>query len=155
MAWITITSEDVLRRFTKPEGTAVLTIATQEGQTADDLMTEAIRAVTLDVRGAVGACEKNTLGPEGTIPAELLADALALIRRYLFTRFPGSATKSLFGEERAKEAERADRKLERTADCKVAIVPPETPSPDQPAGPAVQVVNTRPRIFTRETMQGL
>lgn len=153
MSWITITEEKVQARLAKPELDALLTAATQVAQTASGLLEEAISSVTSEVRGYVAACEKNILGPDGTIPNELEIAALALVRRHLFTRLPGM--KRLYDELRQEETKDAIKKLENTAVCKFAILPPETPNEDQAAGPAVQLVSSRTRIAQPSQTAGL
>lgn len=154
MSWIPLTAEKAKTRLTKPEMTAILTAAKQSEQTGDGLLEEALSSVTAEVRGYVSACDRNTLGAAGTIPDELETAALALLRRYLFTRLPGM--ESLFDELRQKEAEDALTRLRDTAKCNFAIVPPETPAP-----PTEQVQGGSPRIckprrrFRREDGAGL
>lgn len=150
--WIPLTVERVDGRLSAPERDALLNAAKGEEQTPSQLMADAIEVITREVRGSVAACDRNTLGPAGTIPDELESAALALVRRYLFTRLPGM--KRLFDELRQEEAKSAERRLERAAECRIAIVPPEEAG-DQAAGPAVQLVASRDRIATREAMKGL
>jgi len=143
MAWITLTAEKVQGRLTKPEMTAVLTAAKQTEQTAEGLLEEALASVTAEVRGYVSACERNTLGPAGTIPDELETAALAVLRRHLFTRLPNMA--ALFDELRQTEAKDALTRLRDTARCDFAIVPPEEPAPA-----AEQAQSSSPRICKRK-----
>src|ERR1700754_2502333 len=126
MSWITLTQARIETRLTAPEMTAVTSAAKQVAQTAPQILADAIAAVVLEVRGYVAACDRNTLGPAGTIPDELESTALALLRRYLFTRLP--AMKSLFDELRQEEAKDALQRLRDVAKCDFAIVPPETPA---------------------------
>lgn len=151
--WITLTEEDVQGRLAGAELTALKGAALASGKTAAEVLTQAIGDVTLQVRGYVGACARNTLGETGTIPDELRTAALALIRDFLFTRLPGLQT--LNDETRQKETERAVQQLRDAAACKLAIVPPETAAESQAAGPAVQLVSSRTRVATREKMGGL
>lgn len=153
MPWSAMLPADVARRFAAAELSAVKTAAKSAGQDGDVILSEAIADVTMQVRGYVGGCTRNTLGPDGTIPDELKSAALALVRDYLFTRLPG--LKGLNDELRQKETERAMAQLKDAAACKLAIVPPTTPADDQAAGPAVQSVSTRTRVATREKMSGL
>lgn len=153
MAWKTLTADDVQTRLTAAEFAAITTAAKQNAQTAEALVASAIESVTVEVRGYVGACKSNTLGAGDTIPDELETSALALIRRYLFTRLPGM--KSLFDDIRQKECDDALQRLRDTAACRFAIVPPAEPADEQPAGPAVTLVSSRDRVATREKMGGL
>jgi hypothetical protein len=153
MPWITLTAEKIEGRFTEREKTALTTAAKSEAQTSEFFIAEAIRMITNSVRSSVAACEKNMLGPDGTIPDELESAALALIRGHLYTRLPGM--KALFDDLRQAELKSAERRLERTADCKVAIVPPVAPSAHQAGGPAVQLINSRPQKFSPSQTAGL
>ena len=153
MAWITLTTDDVQRRLAAQEYTALLNAAKQVSQDPADLVAEAIAEITGKVRGYVAACQKNTLGDGQTIPSELKASALALVRDYLFTRLPGM--RSLNDDLRQKETERAVDELRDVAACKLAIVPPQTPDAEQAGGPAIKLVKSRPTIASRKDTNGL
>jgi len=153
MPWITLTEEDVQRRLTAAELTALKTAAKASSQDADDILNEAIADVVKRVRGYVAACQRNTLGEGVTIPDELRGSALALVRDYLFTRLPG--LKGLNDQIRQKESERALAELRDVAACKFAIVPPETEAGDQAAGAGVELADSRDREATRDKTSGL
>lgn len=131
----------------------MLNAAKQDAQTPEGMLADAIANVTTEVRGYVSANQRNTLGLDGTIPDELESSALALLRRYLFTRLPGM--RSLYDAIRADETKDALERLRDTAAGKFAIVPPDTAAPDQAAGPSVQLVHNRQRIGRREDLNGL
>lgn len=152
--WITLTPDKVKTRLTQPELSALLTAAKQDEQTADGLLADAIGAVAKQVRGRVGAHQPNVLGPDATIPDELEASALALVRRHLFTRLPNMA--SLFDELRQKECDDALAELRDAARGLIAIVPPEAPAPagEQPGGASPSIA-PRVRIYRREDGEGL
>lgn len=154
MPWIPITAETVANRLAAAEFAALTTAAKSVSQTSESILAAAVASVTAEVRGYVAACRHNVLGPAGTIPEELESAALALVRRHLASRLP---VKALFDELRQKEAEDALTRLRDTAACKFAIVPPETPAPEnqQASGPSVQLINSRERQATRERMNGL
>lgn len=145
--WNTVTSDDVKTRLSKPELTALLTAARQLDQTDEGILADAIAAVTAEVRGYVAANSRNQLGPAGTIPDELQSAALALLRRYLFTRLPNM--KALYDEIRQGETEDAMTRLRDTARGLFAIVPPESP-----ASASEQVSGGSPRITPRERRYG-
>lgn len=153
MAWITVTPADVQNRLAAAELNALKTAAKASSQDGDVILSEAIDNVVAKVRGYVAACERNLLGLPGTIPEELLADTLALIRDYLFTRLPGM--RSLNDELRQRETERAERVMRDVARCDFAIVPPEQEAPQQAAGPSVQIISSRKQIATRKQTSGL
>jgi hypothetical protein len=127
--WITLTEADVLTRITAPELAAIKTAATAPGQ--ENLLTETIASIVREVRGHVAACERNTLGPEGTIPDELGLAALNRIRYEIATRLPIA---SLLTEQRVKSNEGSVRLLEKTAACQFLIVQPAEAGP-QPTAP--------------------
>lgn len=152
MSWITLTTAAIETRLTEPELGALTSAATVTGQTKEGLIAGAVEAVTAEVRGYVAACSTNTLGPAGTIPYELESSALALVRRYLFTRLP--RMKALFDEIRQKECEDALQRLRDTAACRFAIVPPEEAGPQAGSG-GVTLISHRPRIAGRKELSGL
>jgi len=153
MAWIPLTELEVQSRLTAAELTALKTAAIAGSQTASAILAAAINTVIGEVRGYVA--KKNTLGEAGTIPDELEATALALIRRHLFTRLPNM--KALFDDLRQQEAKDALQRLRDAAKGDFVIVPPveAAPEAEQAGGNGTQLVNSRPRIATRKTMAGL
>jgi phage gp36-like protein len=155
MSWITIAQDDIEKRLAAAEMTAVTSAATQVGQTPESIIASAIAAVTGEIRGYVAACQKNVLGETGTIPGELEGAALAMIRRYLFTRLPG--TSRLLDENRRKETEDAIALLRDVAAGKFAIVAPAAPAPaaQQASGPASQVVSSPDRTRRPSQTAGL
>lgn len=152
MPWSALTVADIETRLTDPEMSALTSAATVAGQTKESLIAGAVAAVTAEVRGYVAACSVNVLGPAGTIPYELEGAALALVRRYLFTRLP--RMKSLFDELRQKECEEALQRLRDTAACRFAIVPPEEAGAQAGSG-GVTLISSRERIARREDLSGL
>lgn len=155
MSWITLTTDHVERRLSKRELAALLSAARQTDQTDAEIMSEAIGSVTAEVRGYVAACKNNILGSTGTIPDELESAALALLRRYLFTRLPNMG--SLYDSIRQKETEDALQRLRDTAACKFAIVPPATAAAEneQASGPSHQLVSSRTRVGKPSDLKGL
>lgn len=152
MPWSALTVADIETRLTEPEVSALTSAATVAGQTKESLIAGAVEAVTAEVRGYVAACSTNTLGPSGTIPYELESSALALIRRYLFTRLP--RMKALFDDIRQKECEDALQRLRDTAACRFAIVPPAESGPQAGSG-GVTLISSRQRIAGRKELAGL
>lgn len=155
MSWAALTEAKVQNRLSAAELTALKTAAIAGSQTAAAILAAGIEAVTGEVRGYVAACRNNQLGEAGTIPEELEATALALLRRHLFTRLP--AMKGLFDDLRQQEATDALQRLRDVAACKFAIVPPTdaAPAAEQAGGSGTTLIHSRTRIATRETMAGL
>lgn len=153
MSWITLTEARIANRLADAELTAVKTAAIGSGQTGSGVLADAIGAVTAEVRGYVAACSRNVLGDGATIPVELESAALALLRRYLFTRLPGM--RALYNDARERETDDALRLLRDVAACKFAVMQPETAAADQVGGPAAELVSSRERIATREGVAGL
>ena len=74
MAWVTPTAADLRAAMTAAEVSELGSLSKAQGQA--DVVT-AILAVVVDlVRGYVRAYRPNLAGPEGTIPAQLLAPAM-------------------------------------------------------------------------------
>lgn len=150
MAWITLTENDVVTKLSAPELAALKTAALQTEQT--DPLPEVIAQVVSEVRGYVAACERNVLGTGSTIPDELLGAAINRIRFELATRLP---VRSLLTEERVKANDQAITLLRDAAACRFLVTAPETAAPDQPGGPAVEIVSKSRRRFTRHQLEGL
>lgn len=153
MSWTTLTQDDIARRLTSAEMAAVTTSATATGQTPGEILSGAIASTTREVRGYVAAYSANVLGPEGTLPDELEGAALALLRRYLYTRLPG--TSRLMDEARRKETDDALAQLRDVAAGRFRIVPPASAAPEQAAAGGVTLVHHRPTIAGRNQTAGL
>lgn len=149
--WVELTEDDVLTRLAGAEVTALKTAALADGQ--ESPLPEILAGVVREVRGRVAARASNTLGDGDTIPDELLHHALAIVRYRLCTRLPGM--KALLDERRLREYEDAVAALRDVADGKFAIELPATPSDEQVAGPAAQLIESRDRKATRARMEGL
>jgi hypothetical protein len=153
MAWVTLNEDDVQRRLTAAELTALKTAAKASGQDGDTILSEAIQDVVKRVRGYVAACRDNLLGEGMTIPDELRGAALARVRDFLFTRLPGM--KSLNDDIRQEEAKSAVATLRDVAACKMAVVQPTTASSEVIVHTSVQQLTGNTRQATREKMGGL
>lgn len=129
MSWITLTEAHVLTKLSAPELAALKSAATGAGQA--DPLPEIVAQVVREVRGHVAGCDKNTLGPAGTIPDELQGAALNRVRYELATRLPVA---SLLTDARKESNRDALTLLQRVASCQFAIVQPETAG-EQPASP--------------------
>lgn len=121
MAWISLTADDVKEQIAGPEYDAFQTWHLASGQA--DPIPDTIEGVVREIRGYVGACERNVLGDSGTIPEELYHSALRLIGWRLALRLPeGAAT--LQDEGRRQAYEDAIALLERVSRCEFYIEPP-------------------------------
>jgi hypothetical protein len=129
MSWITLTEAHIATAITGPELTAAKSVVLATGQTPP--LAEVLGQVTGYVRSRVGACDKNTLGPAGTIPDELLAAAIDIAIYRLTKRLPG---KILAKQERIDAADKAESLMRDVAACNVALVQPETAG-EQPSAP--------------------
>ncbi len=153
MGWKLLTETEVQTRLAGAELAALKSAAIATSQTASAILAAAIAAVVGEVRGYVA--KHNTLGAAGTIPEELEASTLALIRRHLFTRLP--QMKSLFDELRQQEAKDALQRMRDVAKGDFVIVPPTdvAPNVEQAGGNGTRLIHSRPRQATREKMAGL
>jgi hypothetical protein len=122
--WLSLTPALILSKLSAPELAAMRTAATGAGQT--DPLGEVLAQVTREVRGFVAACADNRLGPEDTIPDELLGAAINRARYELATRLPVA---SLLTDARTEANRDALAILRDTAACRFRIVPP--PEEDQ------------------------
>jgi hypothetical protein len=149
--WTTITDAHILGKSAGGEVAAAREAALADGQT--DPVPGIVEQVVREVRAAVATCERNTLGPVGTIPDELLGAALNRIRFECATRLPGGA---LMDEDRRTANRDALRMIERAAECKVTIEQPDTASPEVIAsGASLQVATNNRRVARRSDLRGL
>jgi hypothetical protein len=151
MSWITITDAQILGKSAGAEVEAARSAALATGQA--DPVPGIVAQIVREVRGYVAGCDKNTLGPEGTIPDELLGAALNRIRFECATRLPGGA---LLDEDRRQSNRDALAMLRDAAACRLALAQPATATTEQIAGGnAVQLVSSTPRVASRERIKGL
>jgi hypothetical protein len=153
MSWIVLTQALIQGRMSAPEYSAFTSAAIQVSQTPDQILADEINRVTKEVRGYVGSSGKVALGAEGTIPDELEAASLTLLRRNLATRLP--RMKSLFDETRQRELSDAMTLLRDVAAYRFRVIADTVEATDQPAGGAVKLVSSRPRVATPRKLRGL
>lgn len=136
MSWITLTEDQVLRRFAGAELSALRSAALAPGQ--DDPLPEVITQVTREIRAYVAGCATNQLGAEGTIPDECEGAALARIGFEIATRLP---VRQLLTEDRKEANRNAVTFLSKISKCEVRIVPPENlaPAEEQAGGIGIQL----------------
>lgn len=153
MAWVPFNLALIAQRLAAPELDALKSAAIADDQNGDELVSEAAARVCANVRGFIGACAKNTLGPDGTLPEELLDAALALAVHQIATRLPGM--EALLDERRNASREEALALLRDVAACRFALVQPETAATEQPGGGRIETLNAPRRQFSRESMRGV
>lgn len=148
--WITITEDHIKTRITGDELEAARTAALADNQ--PDPVADVVAQITREVRGYVAANPLNRIGQGQTIPDECLKSALALIVKELCGRLPG---KVLLKDERQKANDDAVMFFRDVAAGKFRIEQPQVDTEEKISGPATQLVASRPRLATRERMQGL
>jgi hypothetical protein len=148
--WTSLTEAKLLTRLSGKELAALRAAALSQGQA--DPVQDVFDQVTRKVRSRVGACAANNLGPEGTIPDELMDDALALCVVKVMTRPGGMMIDP--ESQRAKDAERAESNLRDAAACRIAIEQPAVKSPEVIAAP-MPFVKPRHRRFTHRDEEGI
>ena len=126
--WVSITSVKVKSRL----GTREIAALTQGAlsSNAEDVITQCIRTAVQKVRGYVRTCTQNSLGPDGYVPPELEADALALVVEEMATRLP--LGQIVLDEARMSRIERAYKTLRDVAKCDFLITSPETTATTSP-----------------------
>lgn len=148
MAWIEVTEADLLTAISGAELTGYRGAALASGQS--DPVDPTIQQVVDEVRGYVGGCAKNTLGPAGTIPSKLLSTALDLI----VFRIPNRVGRDPKAG-RDKAAENAMKRLEQVAACKFDIEEPVEPTDEVSSSAIRPSFSGRPRRNARRERDGL
>ena len=150
MSWTTITEATLHEALTEGEVSAVQSAALASGE--PDPVPETIRKVVGEVRGYIGACEKNKLGPLDTVPDQLVSAALSIIRFRLLNRFPELGLQT---DARKSEYDNALVLLRDVAACRFAV---EQPPADEvgpevmPSGAGTKLVHrTRLRFSRHQT----
>jgi hypothetical protein len=150
--WIALTEEKLLTRMSGLELDAFRSVALKDGQA--DPVQGLFDQITRKVRSRVAACMQNKLGPEGTIPDELLDDALALCVMGVMTRPAGTVIDP--NDARTKSAAQAESNLRDAAMCKIAIEqPPVAEESTEVIGAPSPKIAPRPRRFTQCTEDGI
>ena len=129
MAWLPITSDEVKTRLSGPEADALQGTALAEGQV--DPLPDVIAQVTDEVRGYIASHGLNTLGPAGTLPPQVRAAAIAIIRWRLAGRLAiGNASGLLQTESRRQEYEDAVSLLRDVSKGQLVVEAPEAVGPE-------------------------
>lgn len=155
MAWNTISTDDVKALLSASEYGSITTASLPDGKTGTELVEDVIGNAISEARGYIAADVANILGVEGSVPDELRATVLVIIRYRLFTRLP--KMKVLLDELRTREYEEAMRKLRDVAAGKFKLVQPITPAnPNQQAGGGnIGLVTPGGRRMRRNQLGGL
>lgn len=126
MAWVALAASDILDRCSSLERDN-LELAGEDAST--DRLAGIIGQVTSLVRGMVAACDDNLgkIGPDGTIPNELLWAAATIARASLVNSIPIADGET---DPRAEELKQANRQLEAVAACKLRIESPDGGLPE-------------------------
>lgn len=144
MAWITPTSDDVIKSFTDRERDAIEDV--KGDTTLDDILgyvVEEIRGYCLTI-GPVGAA--------GTIPPQLKQVAVTRARHELMVSVPD---RGMMTEARAQANKDALRILENVAAGKFAIEAPATTGSETGNSPTLPATTARTRDFERSDMDGV
>ena len=150
MAWITPAESDLLLAISGAELAALRKAALATGQ-ADPVAPSMYNAAQT-VRGYVAACHQNTLGPEGTVPDELLQALADTTVCNIIKRVPGYD----ISEPRQTARDAATALLKDVAACKFALAQPETAGEETMSGGApISVVNSVTRNATRANLDSL
>lgn len=148
--WTELTEAAILTGNNGPSIAAARTAALKAGQA--DPLPEVIAQVTTSIRGSVAACAKNVLGDAGTIPDELIAEAVDMAVYRLCKRLG----KALLTQEVKDANDDALAKMREVATCRFAIVPPTTPAPsDEQVSTGTPRYTTRPRRYDRCSQDGI
>lgn len=153
MAWISITIDSLKGIMADAEYMGITEASLPDGKTATEIVEEEIAKSVTEARGYVAGYASNVLAPGETIPDELTASVLAILRYRVITRLPGM--KRFLDDRRVAEYEEAMRKLRDVSKGALRIVNPETPAPEQAGGSTIQVVRRAVRQVTRGNMKGL
>ncbi|WP_397379592.1 phage protein Gp36 family protein [Prosthecobacter sp.] len=155
MAWNTIIIDDVKGVVSASEYNSITTASLPDGKTGTQLVEEVISNAIAEARGYIAAEASNVLGIEGTVPDELRATLLVIVRYRIFTRLP--KMKALLDDLRVKEYDEAMRKLRDVSAGNFKLVQPVTPAEpaQQAGGGSVGLVSKGKKRMRRENTGGL
>ena len=148
MAWIEFTDAVKKNANSVPELESLRSAATEEGQS--DPVDAIAATVVNSIRGSVAV--KNPLGPAGTIPDELLRDAMNIFRFEVTLRLPG--VQMLQDDARRKAYDSAQALLRRVEEGRFAVSAPDEESEEAMGGAPAPDVGDERDEFTRELFDG-
>jgi phage gp36-like protein len=140
--WLHLTPDDTARLLTAAEQRTLSTVQLPAGMTWDDLVCETQRDVTAMVRSHCGV--RYTLGPPDTIPSELRAAAVDILRYRALSRLPLSD--SLITPAREQQYRDALQCLRDASAGRLALEPPD--STDTPPAAPVQTTTHAGSTYT-------
>lgn len=149
MSWRAITESDVLAVLTETERAAVDTLNLGD---QDSPVEAVIASVTDEARGRIAANPANQLGEDGTLPATVIHQAVAIIRYRLLSRLPVA---SLVTDARRAEWDEANKFFRDVAKGEVSIERPATAATETRATPDVDVTASVTRQATRTKLSGI
>lgn len=142
-SWVTLTDGDVAAELTPGERKGL------EAVLGGNQLGTIVRNTVDEIRGFVLA-GGYALGDEGTVPAALKSDAVAVARWRLLVAVPNNG--AMQSENRKEAYDRAMKKLDLVAQGKFALARPGTESGGGNAGPSFD----RPTLnFDRQSQDGL
>lgn len=147
MSWRALELDDLLTGVSGPLEQALRTAARKGGQS--EPVEETRLSVTEFVRGQVGA-GGSTLGPAGEVPTATILHAVSVWRMRAASRLQIKAP-----DDWRTEYDAAISYFGRVAEGKIMFIDPATPGEDQVSLGGAEVVGSRTRRNTRETMSGL
>jgi hypothetical protein len=115
MAWIPLSTQDILNSLTEAEQSGT------GSESAQSDLTVIVQSVTGLIRGKVNSAKRNQghLGPIGTIPDELYAAAISIARFKYLSHLPGT---QLITKERAIDKDEAYEQLQAAADGSLVVI---------------------------------
>ena len=137
--WRVPTENDLETVLTGPEIAAVKTAALEVG--SGNPVPATLENVVDEVRGYIAGCSRNRLGAAGTLPTQLIAVAMTVVRERLLNRFPQLG---LLSAERQTEYANAMIALRDVAKCQIAVEAP----PGADVGPEI-LPSPVPKIYPR------
>ncbi len=121
MAWRALTEDDLKTKLSGVELSIYRSVVLAAGQA--DPIQPLLTMITDKVRGYIGNCQRNTLGPEGTLPDKLISSAIDMAVIEVMGRAAGKVTDP---HEVRKEAMRTAIQLMRdVARCEFAVEKPD------------------------------
>lgn len=149
-AWINLVATDLEDYLVAAQVSAMRTAALgdSQGDPFDKVMPDVVR----DMRRKIESCPRNVLSATAdSIPPELKKAACYLIIEALEGRLKLKVT-----EDQRKQIDKAEKQMERIADCKEVVTAPLDPEEHQgQQSGGVTVVNSTCREASRERLNGI
>lgn len=151
MSWRTLTEADLLTQLSDTELQRIRAAATGD---QPDPIAATLLSVTDTVRGYISAYSSNALGPDNTLPAELIDTAVALAVVRVWPRVGGSM---LDPKGLRKDAHADAMTLLRTdvATGKFRVRPPDAGALPPGVGPRAELGSSRTITTSPTNLDGL